>query len=74
MGVFPSPLLALGVGHIDAQEQFPDISAVLEPAGARSPRLSAKPRPWALPRSIRPYPLGLLSEESPISGQPGPAL
>lgn len=31
MGVFPSPLSAREVGHVDAQEQFPDISAVLEP-------------------------------------------
>lgn len=31
MGVFPSPLPAWGVGHVDAQEQFPEVFAVLEP-------------------------------------------
>lgn len=31
MGVFPGPLPAWGVGHIDAQVQFPEVFAVLEP-------------------------------------------
>lgn len=31
VGVLPSPLPAWGVGHIDAQVQFPEVFAVLEP-------------------------------------------
>ena len=31
VGIFPSPLPAWGVGHVDAQEQFSEVSPVLEP-------------------------------------------
>jgi hypothetical protein len=48
MGIFPSPLLAWDIGHIDAQEQFPDISTVLEPE-ERNPRLSQEPHPQGTP-------------------------
>lgn len=59
MGVFPSPLTAWGVGHIDAQEQFPEVFAVLEPekGGALEPK--------ATPRPIRPRPSGLLGTARP---------
>lgn len=42
MGIFPSPLAARRIGHIDAQEQFLSVSAVLEPE-ERSLGLSKKP-------------------------------
>lgn len=44
MGIFPSPLAARQIGHIDAQEQFLIVSAVLEPE-ERSLGLSEKLSP-----------------------------
>lgn len=66
VGIFPSPLPAGGVGHVDAQEQFPDVSAVLEPE-REEPRPEPK-APTTPPKSTRPRLSGLLGEESPFSG------
>lgn len=42
MGIFSSTLMARHIGHIDAQEQFLSVSAVLEPE-EKSPELRQKP-------------------------------
>lgn len=66
MGIFPSPLPAWGVGHVDAQEQFSEVSPVLEPER----EAAAETEPKAPPQPVRLRP----SEESPFSGQGRPIL
>lgn len=58
MGIFPSPLPAWGVGHVDAQEQFSEVSPVLEPERGGEPQTEPK----SLPQTVRLCP----SEESPF--------